>query len=66
MTKTSQCACRAAKMHRDCMYCGSSWAGEVVCGVCRLNGVDGRVIRGTEERTCAAHKATKEKGWSLE
>lgn len=54
--KTGTCGCREPKRHRDCMYCGSSWAGEVICGVCKEEGIDGRLIRGTGRRTCAAHR----------
>lgn len=61
MKTAKKCGCRPAKRHRDCMYCGSSYAGEVVCGVCKLEGIDGRVIRGTERRRCSLHsgKASK-------
>jgi hypothetical protein len=37
----------AARHHADCQYCGSSWAGEVVCGACHEQGIDGKVIPGT-------------------
>jgi hypothetical protein len=53
---TEKCGCREPKRHRDCMYCGSSWAGEVICGVCKEEGIDGRLIRGTGRRTCKAHR----------
>jgi hypothetical protein len=52
-----KCRCRKPKRHRDCMYCGSGYIGEYVCGVCREAGIDGRVIRGTERRMCKKHKA---------
>lgn len=54
-----QCGCRSPKSHRDCMYCGNGWAGEVVCGVCKEQGIDGKVIRGTERRVCKAHKQSE-------
>jgi hypothetical protein len=50
-----KCRCREAKRHRDCSYCGSG-LGFQVCGMCRKFGIDGHVIRGTEERICAIHK----------
>lgn len=50
---------RPAKHHVDCMYCGTGWAGEVVCGACREAGIDGAVIRGTE-----AAKATTFTRWT--
>jgi hypothetical protein len=55
-----KCGCRKPKTHRDCMYCGSGYIGEYVCGVCREAGIDGAVIRGTERRMCAAHRAEYE------
>ena len=51
-----KCGCREPKRHRDCMYCGVGYWGEVVCGVCKEAGIDGKVIRGTERRTCQNHK----------
>lgn len=55
-TMAVTCTCRAPKRHPDCQYCGYRWAGEVVCGECHENGIDGKVIRGTERRTCHLHK----------
>lgn len=52
----TRCTCREPKSHRDCMYCGCGWAGEVVCGQCAEAGIDGKVIRGTERRVCRLHK----------
>lgn len=52
-----RCRCRPPRRHRDCMYCGTSWAGEVVCGVCRAAGIDGRVIRGTSGAVCSRHRS---------
>ena len=56
MEKTAKCSCREAARHRDCAYCGSGWADGMVCGKCKLDGIDGKVIRGTEKRTCEKHK----------
>ena len=50
------CRCRAPRRHRDCMYCGSGWAGEVICGICKENGIDGKLIPGTGRVCCASHK----------
>lgn len=58
-TRAKKCGCREPQLHDDCMYCGKYWAGEVVCGVCRENGIDGRLIRGTGRRVCAEHKGAK-------
>lgn len=52
-----KCGCHKPTTHPDCSYCGSAWAGEVVCGVCREAGIDGKVIRGTARRVCKGHKA---------
>ncbi len=54
--ETKPCGCRAAKMHRDCAYCGWGWADGKICGSCRDRGIDGKVIAGTAARSCAAHK----------
>ena len=56
-TKPKPCRCRPPKTHPDCMYCGTSYAGEVVCGVCREAGIDGKLIRGTGRVTCKEHKS---------
>jgi hypothetical protein len=58
--KVTKCTCRAPKRHRDCMYCGSGWMGEIICGVCREAGIDGRLIPGTGRRMCAEHRAEYE------
>lgn len=57
----AKCLCREPKRHRDCMYCGSGYWGEVVCGICKEQGIDGKVIRGTERRVCAKHRAKDSK-----
>ncbi len=49
------CRCREPKRHSSCVYCGY-FAGNAVCGVCKENGVDGPVIRGTNRVVCASHK----------
>ncbi len=54
-----QCRCRTPRRHRDCAYCGTGWADGKICGACRRDGIDGKVIPGTSERTCAAHKAVR-------
>lgn len=54
----SACACRKPKTHKDCAYCGVGGDGIHICGVCKEEGIDGPVIRGTERRTCEAHKRT--------
>ncbi len=54
--KTTKCTCRPPKRHNDCQYCGVGWWGEVVCGVCREQGIDGRLIPGTGRRVCKLHK----------
>jgi hypothetical protein len=53
------CKCQEPKRHKYCMYCGSSYAGEVVCGVCREGGIDGKLISGTGRRLCTIHKQEK-------
>lgn len=50
------CRCRSAKRHRDCAYCGIGWDDGRICGLCKQNGIDGKVIPGTSAVTCAAHK----------
>lgn len=50
------CTCREPKPHRDCAYCGCGGPGTHICGVCKEEGIDGPVIRGTERRVCSAHK----------
>lgn len=56
MKKPTKCRCRPAKAHRDCAYCGTGGSGWQICGVCKLNGVDGNVIRGTSQVVCSLHK----------
>lgn len=51
-----KCRCREPKRRRDCMYCGSKFGGEVVCGVCWENGIDGSLIRGAGRIVCAKHR----------
>ena len=51
-----KCRCREPKRHPDCMYCGCGYWGEVVCGVCKEDGIDGKLIRGTGRIVCAKHK----------
>lgn len=51
------CRCRGPRRHDGCMYCGYYWAGDVVCGVCKEAGIDGKVIRGTSRVVCARHKS---------
>lgn len=51
------CLCRKPKHHRDCAYCGCGWGDGSICGVCKEQGIDGHVIRGTSRVVCAQHKA---------
>lgn len=51
-----KCGCRTPKMHRDCAYCGCGWDDGKICGVCKENGIDGKLIRGTGRATCKKHK----------
>jgi len=60
MPKPKKCRCRAPKRHRDCMYCGTGWAGEVICGRCKEAGIDGKLIPGTGLITCIQHKVRKD------
>ncbi len=50
------CRCRPAKRHRDCSYCGQGWDDGKICGMCKQNGIDGKVIAGTSKVTCSKHK----------
>lgn len=50
------CRCRPAKSHRDCAYCGVGWDDGKVCGRCRENGIDGKLIPGTGRVICSKHK----------
>lgn len=50
-----KCGCREARTHIDCAYCGCGGDGIRVCGRCRRYGIDGPVIRGTEQRRCRKH-----------
>lgn len=54
VTLHETCGCREAKKHPDCFYCGRGV--DRLCGACSAQGIDGPVIRGTEKRTCAAHR----------
>jgi len=51
-----KCRCREPKRDQYCMYCGTYYAGEFVCGVCKESGIDGHVIRGTSRVVCKMHK----------
>jgi hypothetical protein len=57
--RPAPCRCRPAKHHRDCAYCGQGWDDGRVCGACKEQGIDGKVIPGTGRVVCAAHKETK-------
>lgn len=57
-TATKTCRCREPKRHRDCAYCGSGWDDFRICGMCKDEGIDGQVIRGTSRVTCKHHKET--------
>lgn len=50
---------RSPKSHRDCAYCGCGLAGISVCGICRENGIDGPVIRGTEGSAAVTYQIWK-------
>ena len=50
-----KCKCRPPKKHDDCAYCGMGSSGKI-CGVCKENGIDGPVIRGTSRVVCKIHK----------
>lgn len=61
MPKT-KCRCRPAKRHRDCLYCGTGYLdGMSVCGACKLNGIDGKVIPGTAAVKCSKHRKARMK-----
>lgn len=51
------CRCRPAKKHRDCAYCGVGYDDGRICGRCKEDGIDGKVIPGTSRVTCSAHKS---------
>ena len=53
---TKPCRCREPKTHKDCAYCGFGGPCTHICGVCKEDGIDGPVIRGTERVTCKQHK----------
>lgn len=53
------CRCREPKKHRDCSYCGVGWDDGRICGVCRDEGVAGRLIVGTGRVICKTHKKAK-------
>ena len=55
----SKCRCRPPKRDPRCMYCGSMYVGEFICGVCAEAGIDGKVIRGTKRVICSKHKKGK-------
>lgn len=54
--KPTKCRCKEPTRHRDCAYCGTGYDAGKVCGRCREDGIDGRVIRGTERKTCEKHR----------
>lgn len=54
--KKLKCGCRPPKRSPYCAYCGTRYAGEACCGVCKEQGVDMPVIRGTSRRVCLKHK----------
>lgn len=65
----SICRCREPKTSTDCAYCGTGGTGIYICGVCKENGIDGPVIKGTSRVTCKLHKKSKQgnrKGITLE
>jgi hypothetical protein len=51
-----KCRCREPRSHAGCSYCGHQYIGEVVCGICRENGIDGKLIPGTGRVVCKEHK----------
>lgn len=53
----NKCKCRKPKTHRDCAYCGSGWDDGKICGRCKENGIDGKVIQGTSRATCKVCKS---------
>jgi hypothetical protein len=53
---SDKCTCRQPKTHSNCMYCGSNFNGEFICGVCSEAGIDGKVIKGTKRVICSKHK----------
>ena len=59
-----KCKCREPKTHPDCAYCGYG-ASEKICGVCKDDGIDGPVIRGTSRVVCKECKRIKKKSWKL-
>lgn len=56
-----KCRCREPKCSSRCMYCGSMYVGEWVCGQCHEAGIDGKVIPGTARVVCEQHKAKAKK-----
>lgn len=57
----NKCRCRPPKRDSYCMYCGTFYGGELVCGICKEEGIDGNVIRGTERIICSKHKKSGDK-----
>ena len=53
-----KCTCRPPKSHEDCAYCGTN-SSDKICGICKENGIDGPVIKGTERIVCKEHKRNK-------
>jgi len=53
-----KCRCEDPKWHPQCSYCGTLRAEnpDDICGICKENGIDGHVIKGTSRVTCKIHK----------
>jgi hypothetical protein len=58
VNKSIKCGCKEPKKHDDCAYCGMGSIGKI-CGVCKEQGIDGPVIRGTSRVICKVHKMKK-------
>jgi hypothetical protein len=58
VARKPKCRCRLPRRHRDCSFCGVTtfYGGTHVCGVCRANGIDGKLIPGTGRVVCALHR----------
>jgi hypothetical protein len=51
------CRCRLPRRHQNCAHCGvAAPCGGKVCGVCRHNGIDGKLIPGTGRVVCSKHR----------
>ena len=55
VSSANKCSCKQPKRHDDCAYCGMGASGKI-CGICKENGIDGPVIRGTSRIICEIHK----------